>query len=136
MTQPQAEFLDLYRAGLKTTADLMKASLQNAERLQNQQLSAIRTALDQQSRAVNDLSQARSLDELLSLQTRLAGSQFERAVGFWSELYQGQMQQAQSWISEINGAAQSATSSTAAAIRQAAPKQENQHQQQQHRKSA
>jgi phasin family protein len=136
MTQPQAEFLDLYRAGLKTTADLMKASLQNAERLQNQQLSAIRSALDQQSRAVTDLSQARSLDELLSLQTRLAGSQFERAVGFWSELYQTQMQQAQSWINEINGAAQSATSSTAAAIRQASPKQENQHQQQQHRKSA
>jgi phasin family protein len=136
MTQPQAEFLDLYRAGLKTTADLMKASLQNAERLQNQQLSAIRGALDQQSRAVNDLSQARSLDELLSLQTRLAGSQFERAVGFWSELYQTQMQQAQSWINEVSGAAQSATSSTAAAIRQATPKQENQHQQQQHRKSA
>jgi len=136
MTQPQAEFLDLYRAGLKTTADLMKASLQNAERLQNQQLSAIRSALDQQSRAANDLSQARSLDELLSLQTRLAGSQFERAVGFWSELYQTQLQQAQSWMNEINGAAQSATSSTAAAIRQAAPKQENQHQQQQHRKSA
>jgi phasin family protein len=136
MTQPQAEFLDLYRAGLKTTADLMKASLQNAERLQNQQLSAIRSALDQQSRAVNDLSQARSLDELLSLQTRLAGSQFERAVGFWSELYQSQMQQAQSWMNEINGAAQSATASTAAAIRQASPKQENQHQQQQHRKSA
>jgi phasin family protein len=136
MTQPQAEFLDLYRAGLKTTADLMKASLQNAERLQNQQLSAIRTALDQQSRAVNDLSQARSLDELLSLQTRLAGSQFERAVGFWSELYQSQVQQAQSWINEMSGAAQSATSSAAAAIRQASPKQENQHQQQQHRKSA
>jgi phasin family protein len=136
MTQPQAEFLDLYRAGLKTAADMMKASLQNAERLQNQQLVAIRSALDQQSRAVTDLSQARSLDELLSLQTRLAGSQFERAVGFWSELYQTQMQQAQSWINEINGAAQSATSSTAAAIRQASPKQENQHQQQQHRKSA
>ena len=136
MTQPQAEFLDLYRAGLKTAADMMKASLQNAERLQNQQLGAIRSALDQQSRAVSDLGQARSLDELLSLQTRLAGSQFERAVGFWSELYQTQMQQAQSWMNEINGAAQSATASTAAAIRQASPKQENQHQQQQHRKSA
>ena len=33
MTQPQAEFLDLYRAGLKTAADLMKVSLQNAEKL-------------------------------------------------------------------------------------------------------
>ena len=133
MTQPQAEFLDLYRAGLKTAADVMKASLQNAEKLQNQQLVAIRSALDQQSRTISDLSQARSLDELLSLQTKLAGAQFERAVGFWSELYQSQVQQAQSWWSEVNGAAQSVTQNAAAAIRQASPKQQEQ---QQHRKSA
>ena len=134
MTQPQAEFLDLYRAGLKTTADLMKASLQNAEKLQNQQLVAIRSALDQQSRTISELGQARSLDELLSLQTRLAGAQFERAVGFWSELYQSQVQQAQSWWNEVNSTAQNAVSSAAASIRQASPKQEQQHQQ--HRKSA
>ena len=136
MTQPQAEFLDLYRAGLKTAADMMKASLQNAERLQNQQLVAIRSALDQQSRAINDLGQARSMDELLSLQTRIAGAQFERAVGFWNELYQQQVQQAQSWINDMSGAAQSVTSNAAAALRQASPKQQENHQQQQHRKSA
>jgi hypothetical protein len=135
MTQPQTEFLDLYRAGLKTAADMMKTSLQNAERLQNQQLVAIRSALDQQARAIDDLGQARSMDELLSLQTRIAGAQFQRAVGFWSELYQQQVQQAQSWMNDLNGAAQSATSNAAAALRQASPKQEN-HQQQQHRKSA
>jgi len=130
MTQPQ-EFLDLYKAGFKTAADLMKASLQNAERLQNQQLVAIRTALDQQSKSINELGQARTLDELLSLQTKIAGAQIERAVGFWSELYQAQMAQAQSWFNEVNGAAQGAASSTAAAIRQASRQQE-----QQHRKSA
>ena len=134
MTQPQAEFLDLYRAGLKTAADMMKTSLQNAERLQNQQLVAIRSALDQQARAIDDLGQARSMDELLSLQTRIAGAQFQRAVGFWSELYQQQVQQAQSWMNDLNGAAQSATSNAAAALRQASPKQQDQ--QQQHRKSA
>ena len=134
MTQPQAEFLDLYRAGLKTAADVMKASLQNAEKLQNQQLVAIRSALDQQARSINDLSQARSIDELLSLQTRMAGQQFERAVGFWSELYQSQVQQAQSWWNEVNSTAQNAASSAAASIRQASPKQEQQHQQ--HRKAA
>ena len=64
MTQPQTEFLDLYRAGLKTAADLMKASLQSAERLQNQQLVAIRSALDQQSKSISELGQARSIDEL------------------------------------------------------------------------
>ena len=133
MTQPQAEFLDLYRAGLKTAADMMKASLQNAERLQNQQLVAIRSALDQQARAIDDLGQARSMDELLSLQTRIAGAQFQRAVGFWSELYQQQVQQAQSWMNDINSTAQSATSNAAAALRQASPKQQEN---QQHRKSA
>jgi phasin family protein len=131
MTQPQTEFLDLYRAGLKTTADLMKTSLQNVEKLQNQQLVAIRTALDQQSRAISELGQAKSLDELLSLQTRLAGQQFERAVGFWGELYQTQVQQAQSWWSEVNGAAQNASASAANALRQASPKP-----QQEHRKTA
>jgi hypothetical protein len=131
MTQPQAEFLDLYKAGLKTAADLMKASLQNVERLQNQQLAAIRTALDQQSKSISELGQARTLDELLSLHTKIAGAQVERAVGFWSELYQAQMAQAQSWFNEVNGAAQGAASSTAAAIRQASRQQE-----QQHRKSA
>ncbi len=131
MTQPQAEFLDLYRAGLKTTADLMKASLQNAEKLQNQQLVVIRNALDQQARAINDLGEAKSIDELLSIQTRLAGQQFERAIGFWSEMYQTQVTQAQSWWTEMNGAARNAGANAAASIRQAQPKP-----QQEHRKSA
>jgi hypothetical protein len=115
MTQPQAEFLDLYRAGLKTAADMMKVSLQGAERLQNQQLSAIRTALDQQSKSINELGQARTIDELLALQTRMAGAQWERAMGFWSELAQNQMAQARDFMSE---AAQAATAGTAAATRQ------------------
>jgi hypothetical protein len=115
MTQPQAEFLDLYRAGLKTAADMMKVSLQGAERLQNQQLSAIRTALDQQSKSINELGQARTIDELLALQTRMAGAQWERAMGFWSELCQNQMAQARDFMSE---AAQAATASTVAATRQ------------------
>jgi hypothetical protein len=41
MTQPQADLFVLYRAGLKSAADLMKASLESAERLQNQQIVAI-----------------------------------------------------------------------------------------------
>ena len=131
MTHPQAEFLDLYKAGLKTAADLMKASLESVERLQNQQLAAIRTALDQQSKSINELGQARTLDELLSLQTKIAGAQIERAVGFWSELYQAQMAQAQSWFNEMNGAQSSVASAAAAAMRQASPRN-----QEQHRKSA
>ena len=36
MDQQQPELLDLYRAGLKGAADLMKATLESVERLQNQ----------------------------------------------------------------------------------------------------
>ena len=120
MTPPQAEFLDLYKAGLKTAGDLMKASLQTAERLQNQQLVVIRTALDQQSNSVSELSQVRSLDELISVQGKL-----------WGELYQTQIAQAQSWFNELNSAQGAATAAAATAIRQASPRQ-----QEQHRKSA
>ena len=128
MTQPQTEFLDLDRAGLKTAADLMKASLQSAERLQNQQLVAIRTALDQQAKTISELGQARSIDELLALQTKMACSQWERTMGYWTELCQTQIAtstrseaflsdaQARDWMSE---AAQVATAgSNAASMRQ------------------
>ena len=116
MTQPQTEFLDLYRAGLKTAADLMKASLQSAERLQNQQLVAIRTALDQHAKTISELGQARSIDELLALQTKMAGAQWERTMGYWTELCQTQIAQARDWMSE---AAQVATAgSNAASMRQ------------------
>ena len=116
MTQPQTEFLDLYRAGLKTAADLMKASLQSAERMQNQQLVAIRTALDQQSKSISELGQARTIDELLALQTKMAGAQWERAMGYWSELWQAQLAQGRDWMSE---AAQVASANAAASMRQA-----------------
>ena len=110
MTQPQAELFDLYRAGLKTAADMMKASLESAERLQNQQLVAIRTALDQQVKSVDELARAKTLDELMALQTRLAGGQFERAMSYWGGLVQlatenqrkaiGQFQEQARWLSE------------------------------------
>ena len=115
MTQPQAEFLDLYKAGLRTAADLMKVSLQGAEKLQNQQLVVIRQALDQQSKTISELSQVRTIDELLALQTKMAGAQMERAMGYWTEFAQTQMAQARDWWSEAAHAG--------AAIRQV-PKQE------------
>jgi len=110
MTQPQAELLDLYRAGLKTAADLMKTSLESAERLQNQQLVAIRSAIDESSKSAAELGSAKTIDELLALQTRLAGAQFERAISYWGDLVQittenqrkaiSQVQEQTRWLSE------------------------------------
>jgi phasin family protein len=88
MTQSQADLFDIYRAGLKTAADLVKASLESAERLQNQQLVAIRSVIDQQSKSATELSRAKTLDELLSVQTRIVGQQFENAVSLWTDLFQ------------------------------------------------
>jgi len=128
MTQPQAEMLDLYRAGLKTAADLLKTSLESAERLQNQQLVAIRTAIVEQSKSASELSSARTLDELLSAHSRLAGAQMERALGFWSELFQvagqnqmaaiGQVQQQMSRMSETLAQAVTATAGVKAEKKQ------------------
>jgi hypothetical protein len=84
--------------------------------MQNQQLVAIRTALDQQSKSISELGQARTIDELLALQTKMAGAQWERAMGYWSELWQTQLAQGRDWMSE---AAQAASANAAASMRQA-----------------
>ncbi len=114
MNASQTEFLDLYKAGLKSAVDLMQSSLQSAERLQQQQLAAIRGALEQHVKSVNELGSARSLDDLLALQQKMAGAQFERVMGYWGNLCQAagqnqsaaigqvqqQMAQARDWFSE------------------------------------
>jgi phasin family protein len=114
MNPPQAEFMDLYKAGLKTAVDLMKASLENAERIQQQQLAAIRSALEEHVRTVEEVGNARSVDDLLALQQKIAGSQLERVMGYWGSLCQAagqnqsaaigqaqqQMAQARDWFGE------------------------------------
>lgn len=57
------QFLELYGAGLKNTAEMMSAAFESARELQQRQL------------------------DLFALQTRIAGVQFERAVDFWSSLW-------------------------------------------------
>jgi len=163
MNPPQAEFLDLYKAGLKTAVDLMKASLESAERLQQQQLAAIRGALEQHVKAVNELSNVKSLDDLLALQQKMAGSQLERMMGYWSNLYQAagqnqaaamgqvqtQMAQARDWFTETYSltarateeaakiaSAQMATARAGAENVSAAARQQSQTKQEQRRASA
>ena len=82
MTQPQAELLDLYRAGLKTAADMMKASLESAERLQNQQLVAIRTAIDQQAKSADELDRyLKQVDLVLDRKGSFDPKMFKEAKG-------------------------------------------------------
>ena len=87
MIQPQTQMLDFYRASMKTAADLAKASLENAEKLQNRQLQIVRSALEENTRSASDLAQVKSLDEMLALQTRVASAQMERMMDFWTGMW-------------------------------------------------
>ena len=61
MRQPQPELFDLYRTGFNGALNWMQASLENAERLQNQRLSAFRSVLDAQLQAATALGEAMSV---------------------------------------------------------------------------
>lgn len=87
MQEPQTQFFDFYRSGLRTMNDIMKSSLETTERLQNQQLQQVRSALEETTRSTGQLGEIRTLDELLAAQARLAGSQVQRTMDFWSQVW-------------------------------------------------
>jgi hypothetical protein len=47
------QFLDLYRAGVRTASDVMKASLESVERIQNQQLQVFRAAMEENAKLMD-----------------------------------------------------------------------------------
>jgi hypothetical protein len=87
MQEPQNQFFDLYRTGLRTMNDIMKSSLETTERLQNQQLQQVRTALEETTRSTGQLGDVRSIDDLMAAQAKLAGSQIQRTMDFWGSLW-------------------------------------------------
>jgi hypothetical protein len=80
----QAQFLDLYRASLKTATEFMKTSLEQTERFQQQQLQMVKSALEESSRSGNQATEVKSLDDIVALNSKLAGNQLERVAEFWS----------------------------------------------------
>jgi hypothetical protein len=87
MAEPQTQFFDLYRTGLRAMNDLMKSSLESTERLQNQQLQQVRTALEETTRSTGQIGDIRSIDELMAAQARMAGSQLQRTMDFWGSFW-------------------------------------------------
>ena len=87
MEQQQTYFLDLYRASIRTAADMAKATLENAQRLQSQQAEVLRQAIDDNTRSARQLSEAHSLAEVMAVQVKLAGAQAERAADFWTRAW-------------------------------------------------
>jgi hypothetical protein len=159
----QNQFVDLYRNGIKTTTEIMKASLENAVRLQQRQLDMAKNVLEESTRSADQLGEAKSIEDLMSLQSRLAGAQMERMADFWSSLWhaatenqktlidqmQSHMGQAKDRVRETYAfttrtseeaarLAAAQVSKTNGSIREAAGamQQERNKQQEQHRKSA
>lgn len=87
MNQPQADMLDLYRAGLNSAADMLKASLEGAERLQHENL--------------------RAIEELMALQMKIARSQFEHGMSYCSNLCRTDEQSAPSPAPQSSAASSS-----------------------------
>src|SRR4029077_20957921 len=80
----QAQLVDLYRAGIRSTADMMKLSLEHTERFQQQQLQLIRHALDESTRSTTQPGELKGLDDMVAFNSRLAGAQLERMGEFWA----------------------------------------------------
>jgi Phasin protein len=84
----QAQIFDLYRTGMKTAAEFAKTSLENSVRLQQKQLEMVRNILDESSRSTDRLGQAQNLEDLVGVQSKLAGTQLQRLAEFWTSAWQ------------------------------------------------
>lgn len=120
MQEQVTQFVDFYRAGLRTAADLAKTSLESAERLQQQQLKMLRGAIEESEKSTNELAGVKNVDELMALQTRLAGSQWERAMEFWSGIWRTASDNQAAMMGQLR----SQLSQTTTSLREASSQQE------------
>ncbi len=87
LTKSDNELLDLYRVGLDAMLDIAKTSLQGAERLRAQQIESVNEALSEAGETGKQFGSVKSFEDLLDVQTRLAPVQWEKAMGYWSNLW-------------------------------------------------
>lgn len=135
MQTPQTpQFFEFYRAGMRTMAEVMQTSLESAERLQRQQLDLLHSAVEDNVKSAREIGEAKSLDEMLSLQTRYSRAQLERTVDFWNRMWRTAGENQMSLI----GQAQSQLGAAAReGFREMSSQQQQQQQQSKHeRKSA
>ena len=104
----QAQFLDLYRSGMKMAAELARTSLENTVRLQQKQLDMVKHILDENGHSTDRLGQARNIEDLVGMQSQLAGTQLQRIAEFWTSAWQiaaeNQKAVVEQWQSQIGQA--------------------------------
>jgi phasin family protein len=126
MQNPQ--FFELYRASVRTMTEVMQTSLEGAERLQRQQLDLLHNTVEDGVRSARELADAKSIDEMLSLQTRYGRAQLDRTMDFWTRMWRTAGENQMSLI----GQAQSQVGAVREGIRDMSAQQERKHE----RKSA
>ena len=97
----QNQFIDIYRNGIKTATEVSRASLESFVQLQERQLGIVRNLLDESKRSADGLAEAKSLEDLVSLQSRIAGAQLERVAEFWSSILHSAAEQQKTWIDRM-----------------------------------
>jgi len=97
----QNQFVDLYRNGIKTAAEVARVSLDSVIQVQERQLGILRSLAEEQRRSVEAVAGAKSLEDLMTAQTRAIGSQVERMAELWSTFVQSAAEQQKAWIERV-----------------------------------
>ena len=87
LQQQATQFMDFYRSGLRSASEMMKLSLESAERMQHQQFEALRNVLDENAKSVSQLADAKTIEDFLAAQSRMAGAQMETMLGLWAGMW-------------------------------------------------
>src|SRR4051812_16895361 len=87
MTKSDNQLFDVYRTGLEAFLDITRSSVQGAERLREHQLKAMNEAFSEAGETGRQMGSVRSLEEWVELQSKLAPTQLEKAIRYWSGLY-------------------------------------------------
>lgn len=87
MTKSDNQLFDLYRSGLEAFIDLARTSVQGAERLREHQMKCLHEAFSEAGETGRQVGSAKTLEQLIELQSKLAPTQLEKAMRYWSGLY-------------------------------------------------
>lgn len=99
--QPQSPFLDIYRSMARAANDALTASLQSTERVHQKQLEIVRSALEQNTRAARQLTEVKSVDELVSAQSEFLGRQFAQSLELWRTSYGALGEAHTTWLAQL-----------------------------------
>ena len=107
------QLFDIYRNNVRTTAEMMRISLENAARLQEQQLGMVRNMLDQNSQSAERAAGAQSMEQLVALQSEIAGRQLQSLGDFWTSVWNTAAESQRSFFERVRSEGAEAARQTA-----------------------